>query len=177
MLYFIIILVIVLAALGILIIHFYNQFQLTFIKIDEAENNIELLLDKKLALFTRIVSVLEKTAKKSDFAFFDINQLKSKKLNHFEMRDALSQKHRELNEILDQDPKLNDNESLQKLLDDLTDIETDLDAAIRYYNDNVVLYNKLIRCFPSNLLGIILRYKRKEFYQEEKEEIFEILKK
>lgn len=177
MLYGIIIIIVVLASLGILVIHFYNQFQLSFIKIDEAENNIELLLDKKLDLFTRIVLVLEKEVKEKDSLFFEVNQLKTKKFNHFEMRDALNKKHQELNEILDHNPKLENKEQIKHLLEDLLEIGTDLDAAIKYYNDNVVLYNKLIRCFPSNLLGIILRYKRKEFYQEEKEEIFEILKK
>lgn len=177
MLYFIIILIIVLAVFGILVIHFYNQFQLSFIKIDEAENNIELLLDKKLDLFSRIATLLEKILKEKETPFLEINQLKTKKLNHFEMRDALNKKQLELNEILDQNIKLNDDEPLQNLLNDLTDIETDLEAATKYYNDNVVLYNKLIRCFPSNLLGLFLRYKRKEFYQDEKKEIFEILKK
>jgi len=50
-------------------------------------------------------------------------------------------------------------------------------GAEKYYNDNVVEYNKLVKCFPSNIVSKIFRYKVKEFYSNETEEIFDILKK
>lgn len=177
MLFIIIGLIVLFAAIGILVITIYNKFQLAFIKIDEAENNIDLLLEKKLDLLTRMASLIENDLKEEDSGFLDIKKLKSKKLNHFQMRDALDKKTKELNEIFDIKPNFYEFDSVTSLLEEFVDINTDLDAAIKYYNDNVVLYNQLIRLFPSNLLGAIFRYKIKEFYNDEKEEIFEILKK
>lgn len=177
MLYIVIGILVVLAIIIVCAIVIYNKFQLTFIKIDEAENNIDLLLEKKLDFFNRMVPLLEQEKVENDQAFFEIKKFKSQKWNHFQMRDALEKKTKELNEILDLKAELVKNKSIASLLDELVDVNTDLDAAIKYYNDNVVIYNKLIRCFPSNLLGLILRYKNKEFYSDEKEEMFEILKK
>ena len=59
---------------------------------------------------------------------------------------------------------------------ELVDNEEDLVASIKFYNDTVVDFNKLIVSFPSNIIRLIFRYKRKEFYNHEKREIYEILK-
>ncbi len=177
MIYWIIGVVVVLAALGIFVITIYNKFQLAIIKIDEAENNIDILLEKKLDHLERIANLFEGKLKEDDPPFLDIQKFKSKKLTHFQMRDALERKIKELNEILDRHGDLEELENVKNLLEELTDINTDLDAAIRYYNDNVILLNKLIRCFPSNIMGLCLHYQVKEFYSDEKEEMFEILKK
>ena len=53
--------------------------------------------------------------------------------------------------------------------------EIELTAAIKFYNDGVVVFNKLISSFPSNILAFFKRYKKKEFYNNEKREIFDIL--
>ena len=39
-----------------------------------------------------------------------------------------------------------------------------LAAYKKYYNETIVLYNKLIRIFPYNLIGKILKYKEKTFF-------------
>lgn len=177
MVYIIIGILVILSILIVLTSIIYNKFQLAFIKIDEAENNIDLLLEKKLDFFNRLATLFEQEKIENDQTFFEVKKFKGQKWNHFQMRDALEKKTKELNEILDLKNGLVKNKAIADLLEELVEVNTDLDAAIKYYNDNVVIYNKLIRCFPSNLLGLILRYKNKEFYSDEKEEMFEILKK
>ena len=39
-----------------------------------------------------------------------------------------------------------------------------LNAYIKYYNENIVKYNNYIRKFPYNIIGIILKYKEKMFF-------------
>jgi hypothetical protein len=63
------------------------------------------------------------------------------------------------------------------MFDDLENINVDCLASEKYYNDNVNLYNKLLETFPSSVVAKIKRFKHKEIYSNEKEEIFEILKK
>ena len=48
-------------------------------------------------------------------------------------------------------------------------------GSTKFYNDNVVVFNQLVSGFPSNLVGLIWGYKRKEFYNNEKKEMYEIL--
>ena len=76
---------------------------------------------------------------------------------------------------LDENEKLLKSENLLSILEDLNDNEEDIVGAIKFYNDTVVEFNKLLVSFPSNIIGFFKRYKRKDFYNDEKREIFEIL--
>ena len=66
-------------------------------------------------------------------------------------------------------------ESLVSIIHNLNENEENIVGAIKFYNDTVVEYNKLIVSFPSSIVGFFKRYKKKEFYNNEKREIFEIL--
>lgn len=176
MLYFIIGGVVLLAVISIVVIYFYNQFQFSIIKIEEAENNIDLLLEKKLELLNRIAPLIQERTKE-ETCFVELPKLKIKKLDHFDLRDALKKLDRELTERLDTNQEIEKDQKMKSILEEMLENNIDLDAAIKYYNDNVVIFNKLIRCFPSNLLRLIWHYKTKDFYSDEKEEMFEILKK
>lgn len=163
----------------ILFILKYNDYQLKIIKIEEAENNIDILLEKKIELFSRSVPIIlnaNSKYKKEDI-LVSVNKIKNMKLNNFEYNDELKKIEGEFCEILDLDKDLMQNESIISIKNELTDIENDLMAAIKFYNENVSLYNCLIKYFPSNVIGFIFKYKSKLFYSEEKEEAFEILKK
>ena len=76
---------------------------------------------------------------------------------------------------MDEHEKLYKSEALLKILDELNDNEEDIIGAIKFYNDTVVDFNKLVVVFPSNLIAIFKRYKKLDFYNNEKREIFEIL--
>ena len=66
-------------------------------------------------------------------------------------------------------------ESLVSILEDLNDNEEDIVGAIKFYNDTVVEFNQLIMSFPSSIIAFFRRFKKKEFYNNEKREIYEIL--
>ena len=46
---------------------------------------------------------------------------------------------------------------------------------VKFYNDNVVVFNQLVGAFPSNIVAFFWRYKRKEFHNNEKKEMYQIL--
>ena len=159
-------------------INFYNKFQLLLIKIHESLNNIDILFEKKYNLLERSVNII----KESDKKYKDIDILnnlvkkKSQKIDRFELNHELTVALREYYSLLDLDKKLTENSALKNINEDLTDIDNDLNAAKKYYNDNIVLYNNLISSIPSNLVAIIFKYKKKDFFKEEKIETLEILK-
>ena len=43
-------------------------------------------------------------------------------------------------------------------------MDESLNVYIKYYNENIVEYNKYVRKFPYNIIGIILKYKEKPFF-------------
>lgn len=159
-------------------INYFNRFQLLKIKISEAFNNIDILFEKKLNLLERCVTIIKDNNKKyKDVSLLDnLVKIKNKKISRFELNHELTLALREYYSILDLDKDLAKSDSLKNINEDLIDIDNDLNAAKKYYNDNIVLYNNLVKCFPSKIVAKICRYKKQEFFKEEKIETLEILK-
>lgn len=153
----------------------YNKFQVAIIKISEAEENINILLDKKFELLVRISKFLENKKEKNKLS--GIEKLDKNDLNTFDLNTELDKYNKKLIEITDYDKEVVFDDKEKKVLDELSSVNIDCLAAEKYYNDNVTIYNKLIKCFPSNIVSKLCKYKLKDFYSNEKEEIFEILKK
>lgn len=177
--YYVIVAICALIMIFIMIeIGFYNQFQLLKIKISEAFNNIDILFEKKLNLLERTVTIIKENNKKyKDAQLLDnLVKIKNKKLSRFDLNHELTIALREYHSLLDLDKKLSEIEALKNINEDLIDIDNDLNAAKKYYNDNIVLYNNLVSSIPSSIVAYLFHYKKKEFFKEEKIETLEILK-
>ena len=162
MLQIILIIIIVVSLISMLLVIFNNKFQLTIIKIDKAEEDIDMYLEKKRKLLDRSKPIIKKALKREDF-MLDL--------------DLLKNIYNELFKIIDENEKLLKSESLVKILEELNDNEENIVGAIKFYNDTVVEFNQLVVTFPSLLIAFFKRYKKKDFYNNEKREIFEILNK
>ena len=145
----------------ILFMIYRNKYQFCFIKIDEAEEDIDVYLEKKKELLEKTIPIINKELKKKDF-LEEIPYALEKGFNHFELHNFLKNSYNELFKTIDDNEKLLKSETLIKIIDELND-------------DTVVDYNKLVTSFPSNLVAFVARYKKKDFYSNEKREIFQIL--
>ena len=154
---------------------YFNKFQIAIIKISEAEENISLLLEKKLELILRINKFIE--SKKKECRLVGIESVEKEDFSNFEFNKELNKYNKKIIEITNYNKEISFNKKEQEVLKELNQLNIHCLAAQKYYNDNVVKYNELMKCFPSNLVGKLLKYDIKEFYSNEKEEIFEILKK
>ena len=154
---------------------FNNKFQFSIIKIDKAEEDIDIYLQKKLELLNRIRPILKKELKDDNILIeldgsFD-------EINNKDKHNILRNIYNDLFKILDDNEKLLKSDTLVSILESLNDNEEDIVGAIRFYNDTVVDFNQLIVSFPSKIIALFKGYKKKEFYNNEKREIFEILNK
>ncbi|MBR1937230.1 MAG: LemA family protein [Bacilli bacterium] len=150
-----------------------NLFQLAIIKIDKAEEDISMYLDKKKELLNRSRPIIKKELKKDDF-LVEL-EADTSTFNNFDLHNLLKDSYNKLFRIIDENEKLMKSDSLMKLLDDLNSTEENIVGAIKFYNDTVVEFNKLVVSFPSNIVALFRHYKKKDFYNNEKREIFEIL--
>lgn len=174
--YIIICVAILLLALIIgIYIYYHNRYQVSMIKIKEAEDNIDSLLNKKLELLLSVNEFMKK--KKKKISLDGIDEIDKGDLNSFELNTALSKFNKTIVELTDYNKDIKFDDEEKKILKELEKVEIDCLASERYYNDNVVGYNNLISKFPSSAIGKLLKCNEKEFYTNEKEEIFEILKK
>lgn len=165
---------IILILLIIIFIVYHNKFQFCIIKIDKAEEDIGIYLNQKKNLLDRTIPIINKELKRKDF-LSDLANIEEKNYNHFEMHNYLKNCYNDLFKTIDDNEKLLKSEVLLKILDDLNDNEEEIIGAVKFYNDNVVEFNKLVVTFPSKLVAFLCHYQNKEFYNNEKREIFEIL--
>ena len=154
----------------------YNKFQFAIIEMEEAENNIDVLLHKKLDLLRRASAIIKKELKMEEF-LDEINEETNVETNLslFELNVLLKKSYNTFFKVLDENEKLFKSETLANIICDINSNEIDLVAAIKFYNDRVIIFNKLVSSFPSCILAFFKRYKKKEFYNNEKKEIFDIL--
>lgn len=174
MLYTVLGAVIVISIILMIITIYYNKFRFAIIKIEEAESNIEILFEKKIQLLERTRPIIKKELKLKEY-LDDIEFLNESQINHFEMNNSLKELHSELNKILDEHEKLYKSEALLSIIEELNSNEEAILGSTKFYNDNVVIFNQLVSGFPSNLVALLWRYKRKDFYNNEKKEMYEIL--
>lgn len=165
----------ILALILLIFAIYYNKFQFAIIKINEAEENADIYLNKKFDFLKRCSPIIRKELRKKKI-LEEVEQISVEDLNHFKLNESLNKAYGDLFKVIDDHEKLLKSENLLGILNELNDNEEDLMASIKFYNDTVVEFNRLISSFPSNIIRLFFRYKRKEFYSQEKHEIFEILK-
>ena len=64
-------------------------------------------------------------------------------------------------------PDLRATENFQKLQNELTEIEDEIQAARRIYNSNVQAYNTKIQVFPNSMIANSRGFTPKEFFEIE----------
>ena len=149
-----------------------NKFRFVIIKIEEAKNTLDLHLQKKQELFEKVRPIVSKELNNDGVLDYLENLLD---LNQVEINDLYTRAYNELFKILDDNDELLKNEELSVIIDDINNNEIDLLAAIKFYNDSAVTYNKLVSSFPSKIIAFFRRYKKYELYNNEKRKIYDIL--
>ena len=150
-----------------------NRFKFAIIKIEKAEEDINLYLQKKKELIERTIPIIKKELKLKEY-LNDINSINDE-TNNFNKNDILKKLSNEIYKTIDENEKLYKSDSLMSIINELSDNEENIVGAIKFYNDTVVDYNKLAISFPTNIVALVKRYKKKQFYNNEKREMFEIL--
>lgn len=150
-----------------------NKFKFAVIKIEKAEEDINIYLQKKKELLDRTVPVIKKELKLKEF--LNDLELYNDEMNNFDKNDLLKRVDNDLFKTIDENEKLYKSDSLVAILNSLSDNEENVVGAIRFYNDTVVDYNKLAISFPTNVIALFKGYRKKEFYNNEKRVMFEIL--
>ena len=169
--FFGVLIILCLIVLGITLLN--NRFMLAIIKISKAEEDIDMYLIKKKDLLIRGRNVVIKELKIKEFLpEIDVN---FDEINNFEENDILRKAYNDLFKKIDDNDKLLKSEALNKILEELDDNEEDIVGAIKFYNDTVVDFNQLLISFPSGIIGFFKRYKKKEFYNNEKREMMDII--
>ena len=145
-------------------INVYNHYQTYIIRINEAEAFIDTTLRKRFDLLNKSIEIIKAVTKTKKDVLKDITDLKSVKLSNFELDRKLYESINEFNGYKESNEELKNNEAFLKVDLGLVESESEIVAARKYYNDIITDYNKLVRNFPSSLIGAICGYKTKTYF-------------
>ena len=154
---------IVIAVISLLSIGFvsiYNRFQENIIRINEVESNIDNVLRKRFDLLNKSIAIIKEEIPDIENPLAIIEELHSKKMTNFDLDRSLYQA---INEFDSYKEKI-ENSEIDKIDAVLREIEAELIAYRKYYNDVTTDYNRLRHRFPSNIVALICKYKDRNYY-------------
>ena len=164
----VIVFIIVIALICVFLVMFYrNKYNFLYIKINEADNNLDIMLQKKEEILFKIVPILEK-AKIEDIP--EENKKKSQKMDHYKLYEELSTMANDILKLIDEYEDKLDFKELDSLIELLNINENDINAAIKYYNDNGEEVNYLAHKFPANIIKALSHYQDINLYKLQKRE-------
>lgn len=151
-------------------LYYKNKFNFYFLKVEEADNNIELILEKKIEILLKIAKIIDKDMEK------ELEEFKKKDISKHQCYVELSSLGNKLLKEADAE-EYESNKKLNNLIGRFDDNECDLKGSLKYYNDNAVEINNYIHKFPSNIVSLFSHFKELDIYKIEKRESFAILSK
>ena len=145
------------------IISNYNKFQAFIIRINESEASIDTTLRKRFDLLNKSIGIIEENTKEENVLEI-IGKIRSKKLSNFDLDRQLYDAINEYTRYKEKHANLKNNTDFLKIDIELNETESEIVALRKYYNDIITDYNKLAKSFPSNLVRIMCKYKKKPYF-------------
>lgn len=162
--FIIIFIIIVIFIIGYTYLTTYNKYQDYIIKINEVESKIDDCLRDKFDIIIKLNNHIKEKIKTKKVLVDDISNLKDEDISSFDMDRKLIEAMNKVNFVKDNYDVLEKDEEIIKLLYNIDDLDESLKACKKYYNETITEYNKLIRKIPYSIVGNILKYEEKTFF-------------
>ena len=148
-----------------------NKLNRAVIKIDEAESGIDVALQKRHDVLTKMLDVVKGYAKHEKEVLFEVVNLRKDMTmkEKSEASAAMDQTLRSLNVVAEAYPQLLSSDNYKTLQIAIADTEEHLQAARRLYNANVSSYNQMLVSFPTSAIGSSKGMKKRDFFEAESE--------
>ena len=160
----ILVIIIIVCLISIFYASIYNKFQDYIIRINEVESIIDKNLRNKYDLINRMIPIIKGNIDKDKDMFEEIIKIRSRKISNFELYRILMQSSIQLSSLKKEFPDINKSDEIKKLTKQIEDIDSKIENYIDYYNDNITIYNTLVKKFPSNLIALFSKHKEKLFF-------------
>lgn len=162
-----------LVVLAFWVIATYNRLVALKNRSQEGWSDIDVQLKRRYDLIPNLVETVKGYATHEAKVFTDVTEARSKAMSAQGMADkqqaenALSQTLKSLFAVAESYPELKASVNFAKLQDELADTENKIQAARRFYNGLVRDLNTSLETFPSNLIGSMFSFAKKDFFEAE----------
>lgn len=144
-----------------------NKLNRAVVKIDESLSGIDVALTKRYDVLTKMIDVVKSYAKHEQETLFEVIKLREnmsiKEKN--EANHLMDENFKKINIVAENYPELKSSENYKTLQQSIADVEEHLQAARRFYNSNVSLYNQLLVSFPTSSVASMKGMTKKDFFE------------
>jgi LemA protein len=138
---------------------------------DEAWSDIDVQLKRRYDLIPNLVETVKGYAGHESATMEKVIQARNMAMGaktmgeHVQAENMLSQTLKSLFAVSEAYPDLKANTNFLHLQQELTDTEDKIQASRRFYNGNVRDFNTKLQVFPTNMIGGMLGFTKREFFE------------
>lgn len=169
----------IIVVLAIVIVGMYNALIRLKNRVDEAWSDIDVQLKRRYDLIPNLIEtvkgyaahekdVFEKVVKARNAAMQAQKGGDAKKLA--EAENVLSGTLKSIFALSEAYPDLKANQNFLELQRELSDTENKIMASRRFYNGNVRDFNTKLQVFPTNIIGNMLGFKNREYFEADEKD-------
>ena len=171
---------IILAIVLILVIVFiaiYNNLVTLRLKVDNAWSQIDVQLQRRFDLIPNFIETVKGYVKHESETFEKITSLRNSWANATSVGEKanldgeLSTTLKSIMAISESYPDLKANQNFSELSEELRNTENKISFSRQFYNDSVTTYNTKLEVFPSNFIANMFKFKPRELFEVENEDI------
>lgn len=166
----------VIVLLAIVIIGLYNSLIRLKNRVDEAWSDIDVQLKRRYDLIPNLIETVKGYAKHEQETLQKVTEARNMAMQAqkagdnqklAEAENMLSGTLKSLFALSESYPDLKANENFLELQREISDTENKIQASRRFYNGNVRDFNTKLQVFPTNIIGRMLGFKDREFFEAE----------
>lgn len=141
----------------------------------EAWSDIDVQLKRRHDLIPNLIETVKGYAAQEKGVFENVTKARAAAMGaqgvdaRAKAEDTLSGTLKSLFAVAENYPQLRSSENFGKLQDELSDTENKIQASRRFYNGNVRDFNTSLETFPTNIIGSMFKFMKREFFQIENE--------
>ena len=160
-----------LVLLGIYLVVAYNHGIKLKNYVSEAFSTMDVYLKKRWDLIPNLVEIVKGYAAHEKSVLEEVTALRSHNYTDMSEQEKVETNAKigdiltKLIAIAENYPELKANQNFMKLNDELSQIETDISNARRYYNGTVRELNTYLEVFPTNMIGPSLGLKKAKMFE------------
>ncbi len=165
-----IIAIVILIIVIIYILSKYNKLVKLKNKVKQSKSGIDVYLNQRFDLIPNLVECVKAYTKHEESVFENITKMRTEYMNSNKDLKKAEKLNNSMNDVLivaEGYPQLKSSEQYLNLQNNLTKIESQLQAARRIYNNDVTRYNTKIETVPTNIIASIFGFKKEELFQIE----------
>jgi LemA protein len=168
------ILLIVIAFVILAIIGMYNSLIRLKVRVEEAWSDIDVQLKRRYDLIPNLIETVKGYAAHEQGTLQKVVEARNAAMaaqsggnaqKQAEAENVLSGTLKSIFALAESYPDLKANQNFLELQRELTDTEDKIQASRRFYNGNVRDFNIKLQVFPTNIIGNMLGFKSREFFE------------